>query len=282
MTKKQQQSFLKRLSAIAGAVGLGTLAVSPAFAQTNPNPSIFSEPPYNRAGNAGTMMPAGSASEAAPAAEMEPSYSEPAATPETMPTEDSMMMEAPADSMMQDSMMETPVDSMEAPADPMTEDMAPPTSSEAPADPTMEDMPAADAAEPSLVDVAASAGSFQILTAALEAAGLVDTLSQEGPFTVFAPTDEAFAALPEGALEELLKPENRDALVQILTYHVVPGEVTSDQIQAGEVSTVQGSSVNVAVEDGMVMVDDAKVVQPDIKAGNGVIHVIDKVILPEN
>ena len=315
MTKKQSQSFLKRLSAIAGAVGLGTLAVSPALAQTNPNPSIFSEPPYNRAGNnAGTMMPGDPASEAAPAAEMDPSYSEPAATPETMPAEDSMMeapdesmtddsmmeapadsmeapedsMEAPDDSMMQNSIMETPAgsmgapedsmetpdDSMEAPAEPMTEeDMAPPTSSDAPAEPT---------AEATIVDVAASAGSFQILTAALQATGLVDTLSQEGPFTVFAPTDEAFAALPEGTLEELMKPENRETLAAILTYHVVPGKVTSDQIQSGEVSTVQGSSVDVAVEDGMVMVNDAKVVQPDIEAGNGVIHVIDKVILPQS
>ena len=107
-------------------------------------------------------------------------------------------------------------------------------------------------------------------------------MSQEGPFTVFAPTDEAFAALPEGTLEELMKPENREVLAAILTYHVVPGKVTSDQIQSGEVSTVQGSTVNVTVEDGMVMVDDAKVVQPDIEAGNGVIHVIDKVILPES
>ncbi len=273
MTKKQSQSFLKRLSAIAGAVGLGTLAISPALAQTNPNPSIFNEPPYNRAGNsAGTMMPADSASEAAPAAEMDPSYSEPMAAPETMPAEDSMM-EAPEDPMMQDSMMEMPGDSMEAPAEPMTEEGMAPTSSEAPAEPT---------ADASIVDVAASAGSFQILTAALEATGLADTLSQEGPFTVFAPTDEAFAALPEGTLEELMKPENREVLAAILTYHVVPGKVTSDQIQSGEVSTVQGSTVDVAVEDGMVMVDDAKVVQPDIEAGNGVIHVIDKVILPES
>lgn len=289
MTKKQSQSFLKRLSAIAGAVGLGTLAVSPALAQTNPNPSIFSEPPYNRAGNnAGTMMPGDPASEAAPEAEMAPSYSKPAedsysepmAAPETMPADDSMMeapedstMEAPEDPMMQDSMMEMPGDSTEAPAEPMTEEGMAPTSSEDPAEPT---------ANASIVDVAASAGSFQILTAALEATGLADTLSQEGPFTVFAPTDEAFAALPEGTLEELMKPENREVLAAILTYHVVPGKVTSDQIQSGEVSTVQGSTVNVTVEDGMVMVDDAKVVQPDIEAGNGVIHVIDKVILPES
>jgi len=289
MTKKQSQSFLKRLSAIAGAVGLGTLAVSPALAQTNPNPSIFSEPPYNRAGNnAGTMMPGDPASEAAPAAEMAPSYSKPAedsysepmAAPETMPADDSMMeapedstMEAPEDPMMQDSMMEMPGDSTEAPAEPMTEEGMAPTSSEDPAEPT---------ANASIVDVAAAAGSFQILTAALEATGLADTLSQEGPFTVFAPTDEAFAALPEGTLEELMKPENREVLAAILTYHVVPGKVTSDQIQSGEVSTVQGSTVNVTVEDGMVMVDDAKVVQPDIEAGNGVIHVIDKVILPES
>lgn len=130
-----------------------------------------------------------------------------------------------------------------------------------------------------IVDVAVEAGSFTTLTQALEAAGLVETLSGEGPFTVFAPTDEAFAALPEGTLEELLLPENREQLIQILTYHVVPGEALSTSLEAGEVTTVEGSPVEISLADG-VMVNDAKVVTADIEASNGVIHVIDKVILP--
>ncbi|MEN9222790.1 MAG: fasciclin domain-containing protein [Thermostichus sp. BF3_bins_97] len=130
-----------------------------------------------------------------------------------------------------------------------------------------------------IVDVAVEAGSFTTLTQALEAAGLVETLSGEGPFTVFAPTDEAFAALPEGTLEQLLLPENRETLIQILTYHVVPGEALSTSLEAGEVTTVEGSPVEISLADG-VMVNDANVVTADIEASNGVIHVIDKVILP--
>ncbi len=142
-----------------------------------------------------------------------------------------------------------------------------------------ETMKTADAATATIVDVAVEAGSFTTLTQALEAAGLVDVLSGEGPFTVFAPTDEAFAALPEGTLEELLLPENREQLIQILTYHVVPGEVLSTSLEAGEVTTVEGSPVEISLADG-VMVNDANVVTADIEASNGVIHVIDKVILP--
>lgn len=134
----------------------------------------------------------------------------------------------------------------------------------------------------SIVDVAVSNGSFEILTAALTAAGLTDVLSGEGPFTVFAPTDEAFAALPEGTVEELLKPENREALVQILSYHVIPGQVTSDQLSSGEVATVAGPPVNIMLEGDGVMVNNATVVQPDVMAGNGVIHVVDQIILPPN
>lgn len=131
----------------------------------------------------------------------------------------------------------------------------------------------------SIVDVAVDSDDFEILTAALTAAGLVDVLASDGPFTVFAPTDAAFAALPEGALETLLLPENIGLLQQILIYHVVPGAVTSDQLASGGVATVEGSDVNVMVGDS-VMVDDATVVMADITADNGVIHVIDQVILP--
>ncbi|MEQ9175759.1 fasciclin domain-containing protein [Roseovarius indicus] len=132
-----------------------------------------------------------------------------------------------------------------------------------------------------VVDTAVNADGFETLVAAVEAAGLVETLKGEGPFTVFAPTDEAFAALPEGTVEDLLLPENKDQLTAILTYHVVPGKVMSGDLSDGmTAATVEGSEVTIMTEGG-VMVNDANVVQPDIEASNGVIHVIDKVIMPD-
>lgn len=132
-----------------------------------------------------------------------------------------------------------------------------------------------------IVDIAASNDDFSTLVAAVSAAGLVDTLKSEGPFTVFAPTNAAFAALPDGTVESLLLPENKDQLVAILTYHVVPGAVTSDQLigQRLNVATVQGDTVHVDGTDG-VTVNNATVTTPDIIATNGVIHVIDTVLLP--
>ena len=139
----------------------------------------------------------------------------------------------------------------------------------------------ADGHSKDIVDTAVGAGSFGTLVAAVQAAGLVETLKGEGPFTVFAPTDEAFSALPEGTVEELLKPENKEKLAGILTYHVVPGAVMStDLSNEMMVTTVQGSNVKIMTEGG-VTVDGANVVTPDIKASNGVIHVIDAVILPK-
>ncbi len=132
-----------------------------------------------------------------------------------------------------------------------------------------------------IVDIAAGNDSFETLVAAVQAAGLVDTLKGDGPFTVFAPTDDAFAALPDGTVETLLKPENKDQLIAILTYHVVPGKVMSgDLVDDMMAVTVQGSSVMIDLDNG-VMVDNATVVTADIEASNGVIHVIDTVIIPK-
>lgn len=131
-----------------------------------------------------------------------------------------------------------------------------------------------------IVDTAVGAGSFNTLVAAVQAADLVETLKGDGPFTVFAPTDDAFAALPEGTVEELLKPENKDKLTAILTYHVVPGKVMSTDLTDGMMAaTVEGSEITIDLDNG-VMVDSATVVSADIEASNGVIHVIDSVILP--
>jgi transforming growth factor-beta-induced protein len=133
-----------------------------------------------------------------------------------------------------------------------------------------------------IVDTAVAAGSFKTLATALQAAGLVDTLKGKGPFTVFAPTDEAFAKLPAGTLEDLLKPENKEKLASILTYHVVPGRILAAQVvKMNSAKTVNGQSLTISTNDGTVMVDNAKVVKTDILCSNGVIHVIDSVVLPK-
>ena len=133
-----------------------------------------------------------------------------------------------------------------------------------------------------IVDTAVSAGQFNTLVAAVEAADLVATLKGDGPFTVFAPTDEAFAALPEGTVESLLKPENKDELIAVLTYHVVAGKIMSSDIAGKQtmVESVQGSELDVNATNG-VTVDGATVVTADIETDNGVIHVIDRVVLPQ-
>ena len=131
-----------------------------------------------------------------------------------------------------------------------------------------------------IVEVAAANGSFKTLTAALKAAGLDTTLATGGPYTVFAPTDEAFAALPKGTVEQLLKKENRDTLVKILTYHVIRGENVSTALKSGPAMTLEGAPVRLNVSPVGVMVNTSKVVQADVRASNGVIHVIDKVMLP--
>jgi uncharacterized surface protein with fasciclin (FAS1) repeats len=147
-------------------------------------------------------------------------------------------------------------------------------------DETSDDEEAA-ASENDIVDTAVAAGGFETLVAAVTAAGLVDTLKGEGPFTVLAPTDEAFAALPEGTLEELLKPENKDKLVGILTYHVIPAKaMAADVVKMTSATTVQGTDVTIAVEGDVVKINGATVKTTDIVCSNGVIHVIDAVILP--
>jgi len=137
------------------------------------------------------------------------------------------------------------------------------------------DKPAGD-----IVAVASGAGSFNTLVAAVKAAGLVETLQGAGPFTVFAPTDEAFAKLPKGTVEDLLKPGNKQKLIAILTYHVVPGKVMASDVKTMQAKTVNGKELAITVAGGKVKVDSANVVKTDVAAKNGVIHVIDAVVLP--
>jgi uncharacterized surface protein with fasciclin (FAS1) repeats len=145
-------------------------------------------------------------------------------------------------------------------------------------------MPAtAGSAQKDIVDTAVAAGTFNTLVTALQAVGLVDTLKGKGPFTVFAPTDEAFSKLPVGTVESLLKPENKEKLKAILLYHVVSGDVTAAQVmKLSSAKTVNGQDLKLTVNDGTVMVNDARVVKADVLASNGVIHVIDTVLLPKD
>jgi uncharacterized surface protein with fasciclin (FAS1) repeats len=138
------------------------------------------------------------------------------------------------------------------------------------------------AADKDIVETAKAAGSFNTLVKAVAAAGLVETLKGPGPFTVFAPTDQAFAKLPSGTLQDLLKPENKSKLQSILTYHVVPGKVmATDVVKLKTAKTVNGAALKLKADPGGVMVDNAKVVKTDILTTNGVIHVIDSVVLPQ-
>ncbi len=142
---------------------------------------------------------------------------------------------------------------------------------------------AASSAQKDIVDTAVAAGTFNTLVTALQAAGLTDTLKGKGPFTVFAPTDEAFSKLPAGTVESLLRPENKDKLKAILLYHVVSGDVTAAQVvKLSSAKTINGQDLKLTVYDGTVMVNDAKVVKADVLASNGVIHVIDTVLLPKD
>lgn len=132
-----------------------------------------------------------------------------------------------------------------------------------------------------IVDVAAGSSDFSTLVAAVKAAGLVDTLEGDGPFTVFAPTNEAFEKLPDGTVESLLKPENKDKLTAVLTYHVLAGKVMAADVSAGDVTTVNGDTATISMDGEAVKIDGASVTTTDITASNGVIHVIDSVILPD-
>lgn len=177
------------------------------------------------------------------------------------------------------ALAQNPVRDPGSPTAPSTQQRVPAT----PSQPLQNRTTPSDAAPATqnLVEQAASNDQFTTLAAAIEAAGLAETLSGEGPYTVFAPTDAAFAALPEGILDQLLLPENRDVLVQLLKYHVVSGSVTSSQLESGEVETLVGQPLLVQIgNNGTVSVNNATVTQADIQASNGVIHVVDQVILP--
>ncbi|KAM3113204.1 fasciclin domain-containing protein [Phormidesmis sp. 146-33] len=175
----------------------------------------------------------------------------------------SEMVKAPADT--------SPTPAQNAPAIAPT---TPPTISASPTNKTSGETSG------SIVDVASANPSLKMMTAAIQAAGLTSTLQGKGPYTVFAPTDQAFASVPAATRQRVLQPENRAILTRILTYHVVPGEITSSQLKSGDVKTVEGKTIDIQVKSAQVTVNEAKVTQPDIRANNGVIHVVDRIIIP--
>jgi uncharacterized surface protein with fasciclin (FAS1) repeats len=248
MNAKKGKSSMTKLTALLGVTAAGVLISLPAIAQSklNPRPTIFDEAPYNRArSNQPAIQPTTPSNVGVPAPTAPSTGEAPTSTPpEALPSTGGVPTSTPEAGTM-------------------------PSSS-----PT--------ATTGNIVDVAASNGSFKTLTAALKAAGLTEALSAQGPFTVFAPTDAAFAALPKGTVEKLLKPENKEKLVKLLAYHVIPGAVTSSQLKSGEVPTAEGSSINVKVDNtnNAVTINDAKVIGSDVKASNGIIHAVDKVIMP--
>lgn len=201
-------------------------------------------------------------------------------TPKATPMEATPTEAAPAGTPGRGSYQLEPPPTEKAPASSTSEPTAPTSE----ANPTPGSNPgrgnSTSATEGNIVDVATSQGSFTTLLAAVKAAGLTDVLSEGGPYTVFAPTDAAFAALPKGTVETLLKPENKEKLKKVLAYHVVPGSVNSSAIKPGQVKTVEGSAVILKTSGDKIMINNAKVTSANIKASNGMIHAIDKVILP--
>ena len=182
--------------------------------------------------------------------------------------------------------MSVPASSGPSPSAPAT--LSPPSSgapapleAESPSGAAPVETPATDGSK-SIVEMAGESEQLATLSTAIEAAGLTETLAAGGPYTLFAPTNDAFAALPPGVLEALLKPENKDKLVQILTYHVLPTQVASSDLSTGTVNTLEGSSANIAADAGAVKVNTANVVEADVSANNGIIHVVDKVLIPQS
>ncbi|OCQ95758.1 beta-Ig-H3/fasciclin [Nostoc sp. MBR 210] len=276
--KGNYSKLLTNIASVAGLAGISFLVTLPSQAKEvlNPSPSIFSEAPYNRSqriqanasytpvqpaiatdkNNARTRTVVAQKTpnrglNPRPSIFDEPPYNRRGATeaaPVTPPA--ATPVKPPA----------TEVPATETPAPPSTRETSD--------------------SKKTVVALAESSNSFKTLTAALKAAGLIDTLQGAGPFTIFAPTDAAFAKLPQDALNDLLKPENKEVLVKILTYHVVPGKVLSSDLKSGQVTSLQGDPIAVKVDENGVVVNDGKVTQPDIQGSNGVIHAIDNVILP--
>ncbi|MBD2494342.1 fasciclin domain-containing protein [Nostoc sp. FACHB-280] len=277
--KGNYSKLLTNIASMAGLAGISFLVTLPSQAKEvlNPNPSIFSEAPYNRSQRIQANV---SYTPVQPAIATDKNNTRPKTVVAQTPTNRGLN---PRPSIFDEPPYNRGSRTEAAPVTPPAATPAKPPATEVPATETPAPTSTNETSDSkkTVVALAESSSSFKTLTAALKAAGLIDTLQGAGPFTIFAPTDAAFAKLPQDALKELLKPENKEVLVKILTYHVVPGKVLSSDLKSGEVKSLQGDTINVKVDAATgVTVNDGKVTQPDIQGSNGVIHVIDTVILP--
>ncbi|AFY49277.1 secreted/surface protein with fasciclin-like repeats [Nostoc sp. PCC 7524] len=274
--KVNYSKLLTSLTGVVSIAGVSLLTILPSGAKEalNPNPSVFQETSYNRSQRvqvnaqytpveAVTAITKGNNSNKKQIAQNSGSG--------TTNPRPSIFNEAPYNR----SRRTTPTTTT-----PQTKPTTPTTDTEVPTTQTPE-AGTTDTQGKTLLEVASSSDSFTVLTKAIEAAGLSEVLQGKDNLTIFAPTDDAFAKLPKDAVRDLLKPENKEVLVKVLTYHVVPGAVLSTDLKSGEVKSVEGGAINVKVDPKTgVTVNDAKVIKADIKASNGVIHAIDQVILP--
>jgi uncharacterized surface protein with fasciclin (FAS1) repeats len=285
-------NFLTKLAAIAGIAGIGILTSSPTHAQEklNPNPSIFTQAPYSRTERVLTNTQY-EPTEVTVETQKADKKKNQVAQKRTLNDSPKILQECPYNRSACAPKAETPATTPESvPVPTPTPETVPSTTPDVPKQPEIDKIPSTkpptpssegNSKEKSIVATAEANGSFKTLTKALKAAGLTETLEGTGPFTVFAPTDAAFAKLPKDAMRDLLKPENKEVLIKILTYHVVTGKVLSTDLKSEEVKSLEGGAINVKVDPATgVTVNDAKVTKADIKATNGVIHVIDSVILP--
>ncbi len=285
--KLYNSNLLNKLTGIVGVTGISLLIGLPVKANNalNPSPSVFTEAPYKRSQTV-TVSSNTNLSVIRTKASDKPNKILFAQSGGVLNPRPSILDECPYNRAactngIPSTTSPAPLPPSTVPApDPVPGNVPPLPGTEVPTAPP-ETTPGASTDNKDIIGIASSNPSFTMLTKALQAAGLVDTLKGNGPFTVFAPSDEAFAKLPQDAVRDLLKPENKEVLVKILTYHVVPGIVRSTDLSSGEVRSVEGGPISVKVDPATgVQVNDATVVQPDVEASNGIIHVIDNVILP--
>lgn len=277
------QSYLSKVVSLTCLVGVMAVAALPATAETSKKVSADSKPAATSTKPASTVKP--TAVPAKPPVE-KPTVSEttsPVKPTLAKPTAGKPVVDKPTVSETTDSPAEKPAasETTTPPTSPSSTEK--PSSSEsptAPGKPSTTEQPGASEAPNTVVGMVNSSNSFKTLAAAIKAADLDATLSGKGPYTLFAPTDQAFAALPKGTVETLLKPENKDKLVKVLTYHVISSETATGDLKPGKVTSVEGSAIDVKQAGKDLMVNDAKVLKADVKASNGNIYVIDKVILP--
>ncbi|MEM1394869.1 MAG: fasciclin domain-containing protein [Cyanobacteria bacterium P01_D01_bin.116] len=285
--KLYYSNLLTKLTGIVGVTGISLLMISPVNANKalNPDPNVFTEAAYSRSKTASLNTNSTSLSEIRTTKSSKPNKTLLAQSGGVLNPRPSILDECPynraacGNNAPSTAPAPLPPSTVPAPA-PVPGTVPPPLpETEIPAAPTTP--PSAETESQNIIGIVESNPSFTMLAKALKAAGLEDTLKGDGPFTVLAPSDAAFAKLPQDAVQDLLKPENKEVLVKILTYHVVSGRVLSTDLQSGEVKSVEGGPISVKVDPASgVQVNDATVVQPDVKASNGIIHIIDNVILP--